>query len=125
MKRLFLPIELSLLAKEKGFDEPCFGLYLKQGNFKLADYVGQEFVFNNDTIDEACTAPLYQQIIDWFEEKHNIIILLHFMMGTNEWTYWIKKADGTIISSDIMISEAYGSKYKALDKGIEKAFKLI
>ena len=27
MKHLFLPYNLALLAKEKGFDEPCFATY--------------------------------------------------------------------------------------------------
>lgn len=72
MKHLFLSYELSLLAKEKGFDEECFGAYFQTGNNDLKyPSVWQR----NSTLamgEQGCTAPLYPQIIDWFREAHDI-----------------------------------------------------
>ena len=67
MKHLFVPYELAVKLKEKGFDENCFGFYTE--NLKLCSA-------NLNNINRAdkfyISAPLYQQVIDWFREKHKI-----------------------------------------------------
>jgi hypothetical protein len=76
MKYLFVTYELSVKLKEKGFDEGCSRIY--DGNGKLDnDLFWSNFGIKNSCIhlkNNAITAPLYQQITDWFRDKHN----LHF-----------------------------------------------
>lgn len=82
MGKLFVPYELAVKLKEKGFDEYCFAYYdknktllsggsvahsqrltsLKNSNIQ---YGGKEFV-------DCPTAPTHDQVIDWFIEKHKI-----------------------------------------------------
>ncbi len=61
MEHLFIPYNLAKLAKQKGFEEPCFAYYEDWG-----DKICNLGVFDNQSnnSDEAL-APLYQQIIDW------------------------------------------------------------
>lgn len=71
MKHLFVPYELAILAKEKGFNEPCLASYL---NTKLRWHT--DGLNNSDQwLGKSITAPLYQQLVDWFREKHNIHVL--------------------------------------------------
>lgn len=78
-EELFATFELSKLAKEKGFDEECF-CYFELGGDKvgyLEEIVYYELERRNSTIniiDSECTAPLYDQIINWLETNHKIFI---------------------------------------------------
>lgn len=69
MKHLFLPYELALIAKEKGFDEKCLAYYVNESKeFRLnADKVFSNTSYTG-TRDFLTTAPLYQQIIDFLNE---------------------------------------------------------
>lgn len=62
MKKLFVPHNLALLAKEKGFDDQCIGKF-KDNNLTLLSYSwnNSELSIHNDGI----SAPMYQQLIDW------------------------------------------------------------
>ena len=85
MKHLFLPYNLALLAKEKGFDEEVLGWYNTDKDFILPLHkqwitIDCEFPKRNSDFRKDgnslifIAAPLYQQITDWFREKRNIHI---------------------------------------------------
>ena len=94
MNHLFANYELSLLAKEKGFKDFCFAGYVEINTKEF------QFMMNSqiDSIDEAIglgdnlitKAPLYQQLCDWFREKHNIHILsdVTFDKKNGNWYYY-------------------------------------
>ena len=71
MKHLFVPYEIAKKLKEKGFDEPCLmGFYQITG-------IGVVLIEHYKVDDKdilMCDAPLYQQAVDWFREKHNLIL---------------------------------------------------
>jgi hypothetical protein len=76
MDKLFVNYEIAKQLKEKGFDEPCFGYYYP---YYYTDRI--HFEGSSGIVKSACDknlalvkAPLYQQVVDWFEEKHNIHI---------------------------------------------------
>lgn len=81
MKHLFIPYEIAVIAKEKGFDEPCLKWYSSNG--KLNNNVGDILSENQKSLYGCCAAPLYQQIIDWLREKHNIYIM-HNIFGSRD-----------------------------------------
>lgn len=70
MNHLFVPYELAVKAKEHGFDEPCFGWWWDDNSSKVVHLTPQM-----TQLELTFSAPLYQQLVDWFEEKHEIIIL--------------------------------------------------
>jgi hypothetical protein len=76
MEKEFVPYELALELKQLGFDEPCFGSYVKLTKT-------QNTFFMNDVVDEIdretplhksliTKAPLYQQAFRWFREKYGL-----------------------------------------------------
>jgi len=70
----FIPYKESIVVKELGFDEPCFGFY--DDNNKP--------VGGNYPCDGINSAPLYQQVFDWFDEKGLFSNIVRGSHGT-EW----------------------------------------
>ena len=81
MEKEFIPYEQALELKELGFNEPCFGWFrstLIPSNF-TEFFLETEFGMNespsdwvnSNFLDEACSAPLYQQAFRWFREKYD------------------------------------------------------
>lgn len=93
MEEQFVPYELALKLKELGFDEYCIAFYaagydpLGNDIVSLAPLTSDAtigFKGNKDTL----LAPLWQQVIDWLREKHNIEVEAYRTMGiANEKTY--------------------------------------
>lgn len=80
MQKQFVTYPIALKLKELGFDEPCLGFYDTHLNLQLGhkpEYLINiekgNYIFGNDKI-KILLAPLYQQVIDWFREKYNIMI---------------------------------------------------
>lgn len=141
MKQLFLPYNLSFLAKEKGFKEPCLAWYnnpqMQEPSIFLVEY--GELEDNNVILDLSnskaenwksvqdfhqydCSAPLYQQIIDWFREKHKIHVEA-FNCNDEKWLKEFSPVVETIDNHETF--GTYNDYYEALNKAIEEAFKLI
>lgn len=73
MEKYFLPYELALELKGLGFNKLCIkGFYEKE---PIHTIVTTPVDFNNKRqLGELISAPLYFQVIDWFEKEHNIFI---------------------------------------------------
>ncbi len=78
MNKEFIPYEQALALKELGFNEKCYGYYTKNQEYFYFDVddLSSAYTKNMDnlvvnSVDELeCTAPLYQQAFDFFEEKY-------------------------------------------------------
>ena len=82
MKEQFVTYKIALKLKELDFDKECLAWFDENKEIRIAPDVYKKWtskpltnlniikVFNIDCI----TAPLYQQVTDWFREKHNIHI---------------------------------------------------
>lgn len=114
MKHLFAPYELAKLAKEKGFNDECLRCY---DNGELQDFKHfraiawtSGVVQNDNLVDGLVSAPLYQQLIDWFREEHNTKIVENPNGGWD-------------------IYQEYDGKYMRgfflLDETLTEAFKLV
>ena len=124
MKEQFVTYEIALKLKELDFDEECFSAYTESGNLMdIGDYS------NDDKIGELdghsyyifCLAPLYQQVIDWFREKHKInIIIMPCVIPSNEIKYYIFKG-----KLKWNWNELYNSDKEAREQAILKAIELI
>jgi hypothetical protein len=122
MKNLFIKYELAVLAQEKGFDEECIACYDK--NNLLATYT-ELFYPKNYNNDAYCiSAPLYQQLVDWFIKEHNLFP--SYDGNHSGWSWAIYKSNGTHIKSMDECKEDYcKTHYEALSKALTEAFKLI
>lgn len=91
MKEQFVPYEIALKLKEKGFDEFCISKY--EENYLCQDEgfdvcLDDTWLTNtkfNRSNPKYCTAPLWQQVIDWLESKHGVVINV---------TTFIRREDG-------------------------------
>ena len=71
-----LPYKLAKELKNKGFDEPCYGYYTNETNWKPAQHLIEAYIYpsNSDLLKDWCSSPNYDQVIDWFIKYHDIII---------------------------------------------------
>lgn len=87
----FLSYEYSLIMKELGFSDPCFGWYNKEKNLLIY------YLYNVDQMtDDMILAPQYKQFFKWVEKKYDIIS--YFTFERNSWVYNILGYDFVIIS---------------------------
>lgn len=146
MKDLFVPYDIAKQLKEKGFDEPCWAWYNIPDNDIRYCYSEQRSPITNSQEDwnakrenrevEIIGLQIYQQVVDWLREKHNILItieLLRFAYDSekdnihypdNIFKYKIIKLD-TWFSSYIENTHQDKDYYEALNKAIKEALKLI
>lgn len=112
LSNLFLPYELALIAKQKGFNEPCLG-YWEIDNLGTNLFIPSHPCRFEETAVNQVTAPLYQQVIDWLREKGIRIC----ESPLNGWSVYENKGGGHF-------AEIHCSR-ETLNEAIEQAFKLI
>ncbi len=134
MKHLFVPYYICVLAKNKGFKEKVFSKYDTNTDDLFLSITNIDYNVDEDFIEEGelenfnsgkssyISAPLYQQLIDWFREKHNIHIYTGHIGHTNSWSAAVEetnRAGGTFWTRH------YDDYYEAVNQALEEAFKLI
>ena len=74
MKHLFVPFEIALKLKELGFVEPCIAFYSYETSeiYPVMQEPTKGSHFNTGNFLVTLRAPLFQQVFDWFREKHNL-----------------------------------------------------
>lgn len=132
MRKLFIPYQLAVIAREKGFSEPCIMFYAdsdeEDGVEQLSPLVSEDGILDGIAIPKSSgliMAPMYQQIVDWFRENHNIEISSPLKRQKDLGPFY----GGAIYTINKYFGKSYGSNFKtyyeALNKAIEEAFKLI
>lgn len=150
MKHLFVPYELALKLKEKGFNEKCLSFFYKKkdGTFRLNEeymphtwwtnlwfteevWAATQYEQKDKDFIKNVAAPLYQQVIDYFREKHNIPIGILYVteeernqnpiLYPKPYKYYF-----SVYQNDDIVYMTRGEDYyEALNKAIEEALKLI
>lgn len=139
MKKYFVPYDIALALKEIGFDEECLGKWTRYNEGDPIDLYpeSQNFFkgpwFNGCTNEEyrkgdekdKVAAPLYDQVIDWFIEKHRISmssnVSVSGLYSLEMWT-WLGDAKGW----DRELGQyGFENRYTALNTGILKAIELV
>jgi len=108
MKHLFVPYELAIILKEKGFKESCFGVYYnKDGDVRKITY------------SEYGDAPLYQQAFDWIFKKLDFMYpymsIEMFSDGSGMWYHPADDGKDNKLEID----------FDNINEAIEEALKLI
>lgn len=123
MKHLFVPYDLALQLKEKGFDMPCLGYYDGDDDGVWNDEPERELLLNDHNKHGKLSAPLYQQVVDWFRENKGIHIQPQFHF--HDKGYKIGKIPIGRSSYTGPYNKSYKTYYEALNKAIKEALKLI
>lgn len=130
MKKLFISYELAEQLKIKGFNEPCIAFYSIEKKELLTVHQFSNFEFNFGTNDDnkfltikVVACPLYQQVIDWFREKHNMHINPMSIINFEEDEYrveieWDK-------GKKSYITKTYNNYYEPLNNAIQKAINIL
>lgn len=131
MNDLFVPYNIALALKEIGFDESCFGYWEKKNKLVRTEKIRNKKISAKIkprsemyTVFK-CTAPVYDQVIDWFVEKHNIDISVKGDSSVNEILGWDWDVDWLMSWPVIRDSGVELSRKEALNKAIEKAISFI
>lgn len=132
MKELFVPYELALLAREKKCFINGLGYYYDNGQFEFDPvfFDRPNLILEGDDPTFVCFAPLYQQLIDWFREKHGIAVFINHWNKNFELTFDGKEWEACVDIIErqpgkLNYCESFKNYYEALTKAIEEAFKLI
>ena len=129
----FIPYETGFpkLLKEKGFAETCLAYYPNTIDglcfIKNKNRQG-EYADVGGFPQKACSAPTYNQVKDWFKDKHHIKIdVCHAESnGTYRITLWRWNFDNQIGKWERFgFISSYEDWYIAANKAIEEALKLI
>ncbi len=129
MKNLFVPFDIAVKLKEKGFKELCFGCYQNSTQDLSFLRVGINWCENISEFETY--APTYDQVVNWFREKHNIIIearldtySLNAFKNLGEPCFKFKGFVFCMNTGEYP-SENYETKEDAMMKAITIALKLI
>ena len=97
MEKQFCSYEIALALKELGFDETCLAIWSAAGDHLFIEYTKSQNQAARIYQSKSVSAPLWQQAIDFFIEKHNIYIDL---VGTYSYQQgvgrWFKMYDGVV-----------------------------
>lgn len=156
INELFIPYEIALKLKEKGFDEAVLAHYIiyKEGNREQwnggnKEGKNEDLVFHGndwgeeENIESLCysvnsieetgyycykeyiAASLYQQVIDWFREKHNIHINIMNQAGHFELIFSKTNENNWLHELQEIERISFINYYDCLQKGIETVLNLI
>lgn len=125
MKEQFCSYEIALKLKELGFYEKCVASYytydIKNFSKGKYDYRGK-FEFDYSTEDQYIvnsnetyyvSAPLWQQVIDWLREEHNI----HLYLPKSVYGGYVYVVDSKY--SDTIYNDYYDAREQAILKALE------
>ena len=127
MKEQFVTYDIALKLKKLGFDEPCFGWHFYEEFNPLRIQKCETYL----EIESCTKAPLWQQVIDWFEEKYNLHIKFD-LIGHSKIMHTFKiYSTGDIFlprkeeNTTSYFGECYESFKEAREQAILKVLELI
>jgi hypothetical protein len=114
MKEQFVTYEIALELKELGFNEECLFWYNPTSIINLE---GQYWRNSSNWLNsDQCTAPLWQQVIDWLREKYDINIdIAKICNGSNNYHFAL----------NLTWEYIEGTYYKMREQAILKAIELV
>lgn len=124
MKKQFVTYPIALALKELGFDKPCIlGLStLGVSRHKFTSPMTDDDYIRWDKYDTDLPIPLWQQVIDWFRTKHQILI--NPVVDVKDKFWWVIAI--RINDYDVETVNVYGvDYYEAREAAILKAIEIV
>jgi hypothetical protein len=126
MNHLFVPYELAVLAKEKGFDERCLGYWNYSSNEINSRFITHVIGIQPSSYPDRVCCILYQQLVDWFREKYEVDIRIDPHYDNSRFYGWCYKVDRFRTDEWYMFNQGfYEDHLKCKEHAIKEAFKLI
>ena len=145
MEKQFVTYEIALKLKELGFNEKCLASYYTddERNYDKGDIYDcrrklsssidfdpfkEEFdnFYINSNETYYVSAPLWQQVIDWFREKYNLDVYTEPTYSLIEYSFKIISVQGKSKRQEYWddMAKTYKSYQEAREKAILKAIEL-
>ena len=154
MKEQFVTYEIALALKELGFNKPCLASYYtddernyaKDGTYDCRQKISSSIDFDpfkeefdnfyiNSNETYYVSAPLWQQVIDWFRDEHDIVIEIirqkYFDTYANSYAYEVvckvyknKELEGSVVIRDNKNNHIFYSYEEAREQAILKTIEL-
>lgn len=121
--KIFLPYTIALLAKQKGFDEPCLAYYCCSDvlHYDLGNQADEEDLHLNSRLSSISqAAPTYQQLVDWLREKHNTYITIIPDRNSKGITHYFGEVFSNREDTDFPAKSGY---YEAFNYTLERVLK--
>lgn len=125
MENLFVSKEIAKQLKEIGFFEPCM-----KGVRNGEEFTTTGFSLTNHGNMSDCALPLFQQVMDWFREKHNMHFEVRVSFTKKYATYsfcimFMKETSDKDLPMYCELPIKGGSYYVALSNAIKEAIKQL
>jgi len=126
MKEQYVPYPIAVEMKALGFDEECYAYYDKDGEAYEFEYY--DIDRTNSTLqseyggDKDCTAPLWQQALEWLDSKGTFIDIIYCKSG--EFSAFVENECGISIT-DALLFKLYKSRSEAQEAAILEALKYM
>lgn len=123
MNEDFITYELAVKLKEKGFNEPCYGYYHRDGGDDSFEVCGNgDFDFLNSKNKHRIAAPTISQVLKWLREEKKIHIIVE--ISDSGWYYTlypnVRWENGKLKSDKYIMSFKHKASYEpAALAGIE------
>ena len=117
MNEDFVPFELAVKLKEKGFNEPCYGYYHRDGGDNSFEVCGNgDYDFLNSKNKYRVASPTISQVLKWLreEEKIYIVIAVNPTLSTKDKIayYYQIYFNSTGVGSDYYESEQWYAQWE-------------
>lgn len=124
MNKQFVNYKIALALKELGFEEECLGKFVNNSGMVHTLHYGTSG--SNVQSESITLAPLYQQVIDWFREKHNICIeILSFDTETILYDPIVRQLINGEWSDEYPEYDSQDNYYTARELAIQKAIEIL
>lgn len=138
MEKQFVTYEIASKLKELGFDEKCLADYFVFGDGIAVDgYYGKTepelFIDDIHSVEDReeelgmfayhlLSVPLWQQVVDWLRENHDIDIEIHASFGSGG--RWWANLCYNPTRSEVLNIARFENYYEAREQAILKAIEL-
>ncbi len=136
MEYLFVSPEIANQLKEKGFTNPCLAYHTSVDGIRIHPNINTDYGINSyptmycaeinkdgTPTKGVMSAPLYQQVINWLLDKHEIDIDTHYNSNLTKKHQFQINTKGFFCKIDC--ETEFDTKKECLDAAIQEAIKLI
>jgi hypothetical protein len=125
MEKQFVTYDIAKQFKDKGFNEEVFGFYSDKNlnlilNLNIPSLWKNSVLSKDNSLPTHISAPIWQQVVEWFREKHQLDIIISSNLLGYGYIIYQKYPPKNI--TDKTIFQHYN---KALEYAILEAIKLI
>jgi len=117
-----ISFETAILAKEKGFNEPCYDTFMGDASIKNISYHFNEPAYNTELLKCSYSAPTQSLLQRWLREIHKIHIVINYNIVNKTYLFCILN-----LKQDEILSEQYlyFTYEETLEKALQEALEFI